>query len=178
MQQMIGELAPAELPQKRGRTRRQARITLPGEIDRVPALLRAQLAEMQMRREHGRAWPVRPIASCGIAGKRFINQRAEPFRGTNLTRTPGRAEAARPIGLARQQLQVIDAVAPRPALRNYQMPRRRTRAPKAIGGEQCPPERGKDAERLATPVAQVLRLHQQRSAEAAHLDPGLFLQPR
>src|SRR5581483_9764054 len=106
MEQMPAELAPAEFAQEFVGIGRQGGALGRSKARRVPDLPRADLAKAQMRRERGRAVAVGPVAIAGISFEAVGEEALETLLGSGLTRRPGRAQAAGPIGMTWLELPV------------------------------------------------------------------------
>ena len=115
VEQVIRELPPTDFLQKdfgafaalRLHRRRLGKLRL---LDRRPNLPRADLAEVEMRREQRRTVDVGPIAILVVARDRLADELLQPALGRRGADVPGVVEASVP-GDARQQLQAHRAAA-------------------------------------------------------------------
>ncbi len=97
--QMVRKLTPAQLgeelplaPHRRGNGLR-----LGESFHRVPHLARADLAEVQVRREARRADEVRPVAAIGVGQETLAQEAPKLGFGTGTAGVPGSAQAGGPV---------------------------------------------------------------------------------
>ncbi len=118
-QQVIGKLPPYQLAQKRPPATFISAVASGCQplLDGLPAAMGADFPEMQMRRQPGCAFDIRPVASIVIACHGFIQKPLQPLFRPGFPRHPGRMQTASPVGACRPQPPIIEPLARGPALR-------------------------------------------------------------
>ena len=180
-QQVVAELAPAQLAEERAGGPAQSRRLLfvparrshgglqvdPGLLecstDGVPDLPRRQLSPVQVRRETGTAVQVGAVAVGGIAGEPHAQKRLEAPVAVDLARLPQLGESTRPRAY-RLVSQSAEREPVRSVRRRRQSGRRRHRLVGRAGRQAGAPERGEDRVGPA-----VLLAHGERVREQVHL---------
>jgi hypothetical protein len=170
MQQMIGKLAPAEAAQE-GLASSIFGYARPsgGMAHGMPNLVRAELAEMQMRRKARGGGGIEIVAVVRITRNPLSDEILESRVRRLLARPPRRAQTACPIGLGREQLETFQPFAlGRREARAFRCRQRRPRRRR----EACLPKRREHAKRLTAPCHDRPGLEQQPAAEQSEL--GVF----
>src|SRR5690242_12528276 len=87
---------------------------------RIPALARADLAEMQMRRETRGAVVIGAVALRGVIVDALVEEGVQAFECSRLARLPGVAKSFGPIGLLRKELPACERVGGEASLERHE----------------------------------------------------------
>lgn len=165
MQQVVGEIAPAQLPQIAVDVGVSAGTAQ--SLQRMRDAPRCDLAEMQMRRQPRGADPVRQVTLLAVTAQRAVLEHGQRLQRAGLARLPVLPEAGIPVQRGRQpqlvQCEAVDRV-------RGQCLRRGTQRRQAPMTEYVAPVRSEHLVRLTLLCRDVPGLEQQAAIAALCVD--------